>query len=318
MNKTKTAVSIIIFSAALCAGFLLLRQYYPQLLRHKTEMEKKHTVCVLGVSENTGIISGDRAGIRNIFINWKTSFPVDTVLAIKKSGAVPMITWEPYLEKQNEKLLPDIAAGKYHEYINKFAAACGNEPLFLRFAHEPNGDWYGWSGAPGVYIAAFRHVRSIFRNGNGKNVKFIFSVNANDVPAAAWNRFENYYPGGDCADIIGLDAYNWGKLRRWQSPEAILQKAYERSVKAFPSKPVFISETASCGLGGDKKAWIQRLKHLLQKRFLAVKAVIWFNIDKECDWSISSGDLRDQFYAGCGTGHFDCSAQGVSWLFGGN
>ncbi|MCX5784446.1 MAG: glycosyl hydrolase [Elusimicrobia bacterium] len=321
MKWIKAAVAAVIIAAA--AAFFILRKESPELFRRKTEMEKQYPVCVIGVSEPTGVISAEKAGIRNIYINWKTSFPASAVKAIRASGAVPMITWEPYLQDlRRDTLLPAIAGGKYDAYIARFARQAGGGPVFIRFGHEPNSDWYGWSGvnaAPELYVKAFRRVRKIFLNQNNVTAKFVFSVNAEDVPAEAWNRFENYYPGDDCADVIGIDAYNWGggqkTWQKWVKPWKMFGAAYERTVKAFPLKPVFLTETASCSNGGDKVLWIGRLLGSIGKRFPAVKAVIWFNINKERDWALSSDEMRAQFYGSCGAGRFECSDKSLEWLF---
>ncbi len=315
------------FAAALfvsvIAGLFILRKTHQETFRARTEMEKKYPVCALGVSEPTGVISGDTAGLRNVFINWKTSFPKTAVKAIRASGAVPVITWEPYFKNiTRDALLPAIAAGKYDAYITRFAREAGNGPLFIRFGHEPNSDWYGWSGknsGPEHYVKAFRRVRTIFLNQGNQNSKFIFSVNSEDVPAAAWNRFEKYYPGDEYADVIGIDAYNWGDGReawqKWTAPRTMLGAAYERAVKAFPSKPVFLTETASCPDGGDKALWVKQLLGSIGKHFPAVKAIIWFNFKKDCDWTLSTQEMRTGFYGSCGTGRFDCSGKGLDWIF---
>src|SRR5436853_485094 len=62
-----------------------------------------------------------------------------------------------------------IAAGEHDAYVREWAraAAAWGGPLYLRFAHEMNGDWYPWSvGVNGNtsadYQAAWRHVVDIF------------------------------------------------------------------------------------------------------------------------------------------------------------
>ena len=175
------------------------------------------------------------------------------------------------------------------------------------------------SGAA-IYIKAFRHVRKIFLDYD-KTAKFVFAVNAEDVPSEAWNRFENYYPGDAYADIIGIDAFNWGagkkRWQKWTPPMEMLAPAYGRAVTEFPDKPLFITETASCSGGGDKSLWIKQLLSAIEERFPAVKAVIWFDIDKECDWALSSDKMRRQFYGACGSGRFECSDKSLEWIFTG-
>ena len=93
--------------------------------------------------------------------------------------------------------------------------------------------------------------------------------------------------------------------------------AYERAVRAFPSKPLFLTETASGSCGGDKALWIRQLLGSVGKRFPAIKAIIWFNYAKECDWTLSTAELRSGFYGACGKGRITCSAKSLTWIFGG-
>ncbi len=218
--------------------------------------------------------------------------------------------------------MSDIAAGKYDGYITRFAQESGQDPLLIRFAHEPNGDWYGWSGViagTAAYVAAFRHVRDIFNKQNS-TAKFVFCVNAEDVPDNPANRFENYYPGAEYADAIGIDAYNEGAgqgWRRWKSPGEMLTPAYERAVRAFPGKPLMLTETASSSSGGDKANWIKSLTSQLGWRFPAIKAVIWFNMDKEQDWALDSEAEAETFYGAC-RARICCTPDEITRLFWGN
>ena len=49
-----------------------------------------------------------------------------------------------------------------------------------------------------------------------------------------------------------------------------------------------IPETASAELGGDKAAWIAAMLPALESTFPAIKALLWFEMNKETDWRIES------------------------------
>ena len=53
-------------------------------------------------------------------------------------------------------------------------------------------------------------------------------------------------------------------------------------------KPIIIGEMSSAGTGGDKGKWIDEIIPTLQTSFPLIKCVIWFDINKEADWRISS------------------------------
>lgn len=49
-----------------------------------------------------------------------------------------------------------------------------------------------------------------------------------------------------------------------------------------------IGEMGSDEIGGDKAKWISQIVPTLKEKFPAIKAVIWFDVDKERHWQINS------------------------------
>lgn len=232
---------------------------------------------------------GKRPAMVLIFLDWG-KYPEETVVRdVYGAGSVLMITWEPW--EATQKMAIDyeaLLAGKDDAYIHEFAVklkAVG-KTVFLRFAHEMNGDWYPWSaqkiGAE-KYQRLFRHVRKIFDEARADNVRWVFSINAEDVPPE--NTYADCYPGDRYVDDIGLDGYNWGTAQpwsRWRSFKDIFSGVYEEVVRCY-KKPVIISECSSSSAGGDKARWIGEAL-LEMKKMPAVKGFVLFNIDKETDW----------------------------------
>ena len=205
---------------------------------------------------------------------------------------IPLITWEPHWP------LDGIIAGQFDDIFHaraQGAKALGTD-IFLRFGHEMNGNWYPWSGAmngganggPQKYIAAYRHVHDLFVQDGATNVVWIWCPLVADVPAEAWNHWTNYYPGDAYVDWVGLDAYNWGTSSSccvWQSFGTLITALYDDYAG---KKPLMLPETSSAELGGDKAAWIDAMHADLKSTFTAIKAVVWFDINKETDWRIAS------------------------------
>jgi hypothetical protein len=204
---------------------------------------------------------------------------------------IPLITWEPH------EPLDEIIAGMHDtEYHMRAQGArrLGVE-LYLRWGHEMNGNWYPWAGAnngneagPAKYIAAYHHVHDLFVADGATNVFWVWCPLVNDVPAEAWNHWTNYYPGDAYVDWVGIDAYNWGTSSSccvWQSWSELATALY---ADYAGKKPIIVAETASAEVGGDKAAWIADMQTQLKTNFTGIKAVVWFDINKETDWRIDS------------------------------
>jgi beta-mannanase len=228
------------------------------------------------------------------------NFDPQSMNAVVARGAMPMVTWQPWgppykPSGQPQWALARITAGDYDAYVHQWAhdAAAWGKPMYLRFAHEMNGDWNTWSpgvngNTPADYVAAWRHVHDIFLQESATNVRWVWSpnvVSTGDLSILA------LYPGDAYVDWIALDGYNWGTSdagKTWQDFAAIFGYSYDLLVAAI-NKPIMVAETGSSELGGDKAGWItQGLLTQLPARMPAVRALIWFDEDKETDWRIDS------------------------------
>jgi beta-mannanase len=112
-------------------------------------------------------------------------------------------------------------------------------------------------------------------------------------PRASWNATLEYYPGDDYVDWTCVDGYNWGSTNGggWQSFHDVFEDIY--ATLATKNKPILIGEMASTEEGGDKAAWIDAIVPALQNDFPLIKALVWFDIDKETDWRISSSPASE-------------------------
>lgn len=223
------------------------------------------------------------------FLDWGKYPDEGVVRDIDSRGCVPVVTWEPWDAARKTAIDYDaLLAGRDDEYIRGFAMKLKafGKPVFLRFAHEMNGDWYPWSAqkiTPAKYQKLFKHVREVFDRAQAANVRWVFSINAENVPPE--NVYNRCYPGDRFVDYIGLDGYNWGITQswsKWRSFKEIFSGVYQEVVRRYP-KPVIISEFSSTSEGGDKARWIaEALREI--KKMPAVRGLILFNVDKETDW----------------------------------
>jgi hypothetical protein len=217
-------------------------------------------------------------------------------------GSTPMVSLEPVDQNGTDIPLSQIAAGNYDSYIHKAAgvAKAWGGRLLIRFAYEMNlspDAGIPWGGGPGAvagntaadYVAAWRHVVSMYRADGATNAEFVWAPNIDDggIP------FSQYFPGDEWVNEVGLDGYNWGSAfestgHKWLGLGDTFASSYD-TLTQLSSKPVIFTETASAETGGDKAAWIRRgFLNELPQRFPRVTGVIWFDVQKESDWRVDS------------------------------
>jgi len=224
---------------------------------------------------------------------------------LKHSPVDLLLTWEPWRIEKNSDInieqpefsLQAIAGGRHDAYIQAFARALASfqGTVYLRPMHEMNGNWYPWGHTTNgnnaeSFIAAWRHIRKLVIQQGAVKVKWVWSPYACFYPPEPISGLERYFPGDNAVDWVALDGYNWGaalKRSGWQGFEEVFSDAYE-TVSALSRRPLMIAETACSELGGSKARWIIQALNSLKTRFQRVKILIWFDINKECDWRIAS------------------------------
>jgi beta-mannanase len=149
--------------------------------------------------------------------------------------------------------------------------------------------------SPDKYIAAYRHVHDALSGVD--NAVWAWCPNVTDEPRADWNRAMDYYPGDDYVDWTCVDGYNWGETQGigWESFADTFADIYP--MLASKGKPIMIGEMASAESGGDKASWIDAIIPALKADYPLIRGLIWFDIDKETDWRISSSPAAEAAFA---------------------
>ena len=236
-----------------------------------------------GSIDQTRLKLGRTPVIHLAYYGWPTDWTGSVTQADLAASRIPLISWEPHNID-----FAKIIDGSLDATI--IARANGSKALgkkfFLDFAAEMNGD-EAWSGNnAALYVSAYRHIHDLFVAAGANNVVWAWCPNVTDTDGGNRTTMD-YYPGDAYVDWTGVDGYNWGtKNGGWQTFQQVFQNIYP--LLAARKKPILIGEMASAEAGGDKGKWIDDILPTLRNRFPLIKAVVWFDINKEADWRISS------------------------------
>jgi hypothetical protein len=239
-------------------------------------------------------------------------FPRQLMRTVAQHEGMAMITWEPWLsEFQRNRGEPgygsrtdlrEVVGGTYDAYIREWAreASIFGRVFLLRFAHEMNNPQYPWSteagNRPEDFVAAWRHVWSIFREEGARNVVWVWSP---------WGAPpQSLYPGGEYVDWVGVSVFNYGVYAEgggWQSFEYVYDPIYRAALRF--ERPIMIAELGSVSLGGNQAQWYGAAMERITTRYPRTGAIVLFNnpVDRTfpgavIDWSIDSNpDVLDVF-----------------------
>ncbi len=202
--------------------------------------------------------------------NWYNDihFPTAAVQTIHQAGRVPFIrmmartTLDEGIADPNYSM-QNIIDGNFDTDLLQWFQDAANTgfPLLVEFGTEVNGEWFPWNGlhnggatttnygdpnlpdGPERFRDAYRHIIDLSRQAGANNITWFFHIDAAGQPAEAWNDFENYYPGDNYIDWVGVSVY--GAVTPDENPETFADKlnnVYDR-ITTMTNKPLAILET---------------------------------------------------------------------------
>lgn len=288
-----------------------------------------------GIINYEGVIQRKVASVK-IYKRINDEFPFAECLDIYNHGTetsptLPYIDIHPSTNGDTAApILLSIINGDFDAYIQNWASEAKDfgKPLWICFDGEVNGSWHNGSGAanggsalagygdpakpdgPEIFIDAWRHVHDIFTAAGATNVAWVWSVNNEDWPIEDWNRFENYYPGDNYVDWLGIDGYNWNRAEYggWKTFQVLFDGALNRMGAITTQKPIMLSEFACAHKEIDKGNWIRDAFYCLKTNYPYVKSFTWFDMSKEENWLMDSDGsfspseaLADAYFTSEGT-----------------
>jgi mannan endo-1,4-beta-mannosidase len=236
------------------------------------------------------------------YSGWYVPFPVQFANTVAENGAVPLVQMDPDSQTNKAISIAGIASGRYDGYLSAYAETVRayHHPVILSFGHEMNGWWSSWGythTSPGAFVAAWRHIVTLFRELGARNVTWLWTVNIiNNAPGGNIPSPARWWPGSSYVTWVGIDGYY---LRpNWQF--APLFGPTIRAVRALTGDPILIAETGAIA-AADQPAKIADM-------FAGVHAYgllgfVWFDSANSVgqDFSISTPAAFTAFGKGAST-----------------
>jgi len=237
--------------------------------------------------------TGVKPGVVVYYSGWLEPFQVRFAEKANEHEAIPLVHIDP-----TGVSLAAIASGKYDSYLRSFASAVKNfgGTVIVSFAPEMNGYWYTWGNrhtSPAVYVAAWRHVVTVFRATNAENVTWLWTVNVKEpergIPSPA-----RWWPGSRYVTWVGIDGYY---IRRSWTFASLFGPTI-KAVKALTLDPILISETGATSAAG-KPAKIADVFAGVHNYGLL--GLVWFDANSHGDWRINDPASSAAFRRGART-----------------
>jgi mannan endo-1,4-beta-mannosidase len=176
--------------------------------------------------------------IVSYYSQWGLSFATRFAVRAHKNGAETLVQIDP-----RDVSIAAIASGRWDRYLRQYAVAVRRfrHQVIISFGQEMNGSWYPWGWThvtPAIFVAAWRHIVTLFTHEGAKNATWLWDVNhiypQGMAPLAA------DWPGAAYVDWVGLDCY----LSNSGSTYANTIAPDVRQIEALTGKPILLAETA--------------------------------------------------------------------------
>jgi beta-mannanase len=159
-----------------------------------------------------------------------------------------------------------------------------------------NGTWYSWSykhTSPTAFVAAWRHIVTLFRVAGAQNVTWLWTVNVID-DAANIPSPSKWWPGNSYVTWVGIDGY-------YATSTATFAPLFGPTIVAvhrLTDRPILIAETGAAN-GASQVSQINDL--FANVRLYGLLGLMWFDAAGKKDWQLSNSSSLSAFRQGAGT-----------------
>jgi mannan endo-1,4-beta-mannosidase len=203
------------------------------------------------------------------YSGWAEPFQASFAEQAHAHGAVPYVQIDP-----TQASVPAIASGAYDLYLRTYADSVRDygHAVVIGFGHEMNTSRYSWGYRhvrPQVFVAAWRHIVTLFRVEGADNVTWLWTINQ-EGPGTG--NISDWWPGSSYVTWVGIDGYYY---RPSDTFATVFGNTITR-VRIFSDKPILLSETAVGPTAGVPFAKINNLFDGMRR--YKTLGLVWFDI----------------------------------------
>lgn len=233
---------------------------------------------------------GTQPDVVSYYSSWGEPFQMRFAKTVARHGATPLVQMNPA-----NVSLAAIASGAYDSYLRSFAEAVRSyhHPVIVGFGHEMNGWWFSWGyrhTSPQTFVAAWRHIVTVFRAQGATNATWLWTVNIVDTHGGI-RAPGPWWPGSSYVTWVGIDGYYFKSS--WSF--APLFGPTIKAVKAITKDPILVAETGAGQIAGQTAKIADLFTGI---RTYGLLGFVWFDAVAIQDWRLEGPPAFHAFRQG--------------------
>jgi Glycosyl hydrolase family 26 len=224
--------------------------------------------------------TGIKPNVVLYYSGWLEPFQARFATTVANEGAVPLVQISP-----TDANIAAMASGRYDNYWSAYAKAVRayRHPVILGFGHEMNGYWYSWGythTSPAAFVAAWRHIVTLFRSLGVQNVTWLWTINTihkdGRVPSPG-----PWWPGNSYVTWVGIDGY-------FINSSSVFASVFGPTivyVRTLTHDPILIAETSATPVASQPTKITDLFAGI---HLYSLLGFVWFDAVDKVDWRLTS------------------------------
>jgi Glycosyl hydrolase family 26 len=236
-------------------------------------------------------VAGRAPNLVGYYSGWAQPFDTSFAQTLYQHHEIPFVQIDP-----TDASVAAIANGTYDDYLHSYADSVRGfaHAVAIGFGHEMNAPWYSWGykqTSPATFVAAWRHLVTLFRSAGAGNVTWVWTIQADESGTRPITAF---WPGAQYVNWVGIDGY-------YYVPSDTFASVFGQTinqVRTLTSKPVLLSETAVGPAAGQSDKIYDLFHGMAAYKTLGL---VWFDKAQHAgklhqDWRIEDSPTAETFF----------------------
>jgi hypothetical protein len=183
----------------------------------------------------------------------------------------------------------NVANGGQDANIKRWANALKGKNIMVSFSHEPMAKQNIHMGSASTFIAAFKHVVSVFNKQGSTSVKWVWNVTSHSfrVKSSASEYGAKWYPGDAYVDYVAGESYN--RINCGGKDTSFASQIKEIFAFANQHHKKFVAAEFASNAYSGRAAWINAAHSYIGSHKSQFAGAFYYNpTHSMCNWHLST------------------------------